>query len=449
MSLLNSTTEPPFIRRSWLDTPIEPALAVVAGVIVFFLTTHSFQFLFADTVVGGMAERASGRGNLAYLALYGAQGGIFALLMVMRVVSGAVTVRLGLAITFCLFVVGSAFWSIGSSSTLFYATVLSNQVIAAYLLAQYLTPKQFLRLFFFVAAIITVSSFVLLFIAPELVAQERYGGGWLGDYEYTGVMSSKNLGSYVFVAALLLAWHGRLIDVGWSWRLIVGVLALCSIALSSSATALLAAVFLIGLSTFIRLIRPQPFGLFFAVYLALLTIVVTVPFIDIGNLLGVIGRDATFTGRTELWALAFEAIADRPVLGHGYYGFFDTNPFSPVWNFWEHFLYFLTDTFHNSAIDTTVSLGFVGLAIMCAVCVFAGLIAFDKAVEAGVRILSLTILSVFVIGSSMELAIFHHNYIATIIVFYFAFVANKPREPGSRGLQGIGDDGDQAARKAG
>jgi exopolysaccharide production protein ExoQ len=47
-----------------------------------------------------------------------------------------------------------------------------------------------------------------------------------------------------------------------------------------------------------------------------------------------IGKDSTLTGRTELWAMVTEAIADRPWLGWGYAAFWETDA-SPSRSIWE------------------------------------------------------------------------------------------------------------------
>ena len=37
------------------------------------------------------------------------------------------------------------------------------------------------------------------------------------------------------------------------------------------------------------------------------------------DLLAVVGRDATFTGRTDIWRIVLDAIGQKPLLGFGYY----------------------------------------------------------------------------------------------------------------------------------
>lgn len=75
--------------------------------------------------------------------------------------------------------------------------------------------------------------------------------------------------------------------------------------------------------------------------------------------------DMTFTGRTEVWDLAFDKIAERPLLGYG---------FTAFWTL-ESTRYGTDDVTwaaeaahaHNSYIDTALNLGLPGLALTFAV----------------------------------------------------------------------------------
>ncbi len=49
---------------------------------------------------------------------------------------------------------------------------------------------------------------------------------------------------------------------------------------------------------------------------------------DTSDILQFVFNDATFTGRTQIWAFVWDHIKDRPILGHGYQGFWQI-PDSP------------------------------------------------------------------------------------------------------------------------
>ena len=65
--------------------------------------------------------------------------------------------------------------------------------------------------------------------------------------------------------------------------------------------------------------------LLFTAFLSLLIGVPTV-YLALDNfkrVTGVLGRDPTLTGRTEIWRFAIKSIASRPFLGYGYDVFWD------------------------------------------------------------------------------------------------------------------------------
>ena len=85
------------------------------------------------------------------------------------------------------------------------------------------------------------------------------------------------------------------------------------------------------------------------------------------------GKDVTLTGRTDLWAVAFQEIAERPVLGTGFQAFWvQGNPLAE-----ELWAMFGIDSrsgfhFHNTLLSNAVEIGIVGVALQ-AVVFFGGL----------------------------------------------------------------------------
>lgn len=77
------------------------------------------------------------------------------------------------------------------------------------------------------------------------------------------------------------------------------------------------------------------------------------------------GKDRSLTGRTQIWAAAERAISDRPIVGHGYQAFWWSRagalvkqrqlvrPDQPFY-------------FHNTFLEHTVSLGYLGLVAVIA-----------------------------------------------------------------------------------
>lgn len=83
-----------------------------------------------------------------------------------------------------------------------------------------------------------------------------------------------------------------------------------------------------------------------------------------GALLSLVGKDATLTGRTDLWAYASRLIEQNPLFGIGYQAFWVQNDPAPE-ALWDAF-HIPTRSgfhFHNQFYSTAVELGYFGVAV--------------------------------------------------------------------------------------
>lgn len=408
-------------------------LAVLSLVLVILLTTHSLGFLFAQVEMDGLVARATVRSSPVYGGLFAFTGGLVALLFVLTLLVDGVPRRLVLAGLVAALVLGSALWSVDVSRTVVNGTIFSFLVVAAYVVSVYLTPAQFLGVFYRTALVLTLASFVLLAVAPDLSRSLRFDAGWFGnDYEFRGVTGSKFRAGYLFVAVILILYlRPAGVRSRFTWPLWVA-LALGGIVLTNAATTVLALGFLAALAAWMKHVPAFRFPLAFAVAAVLLLVSVILPFIDFTglDLFALIGREGTLTGRDQIWGLAIESFRDRPWLGHGYYAFFGTGPFSPAWQFWDHFMYFLTDAFHSSVMDLAVGLGVIGVAVYCAVTLAAAAVVFNRSLDVPVRILLGLVVILGLINSMTNFVVFSHIDPATFLVFYIFFVAGRDyRQP--------------------
>jgi O-antigen ligase len=85
------------------------------------------------------------------------------------------------------------------------------------------------------------------------------------------------------------------------------------------------------------------------------------------NLLSVLGRDSTLTGRTEIWNLVL-GMTGNPLLGTGFESFWLGSRLQTMWSiYWWH-----PNEAHNGYIEIFLDLGWVGLAFL-AVLLLTGL----------------------------------------------------------------------------
>ena len=184
-------------------------------------------------------------------------------------------------------------------------------LIAAYLTVRF-GEKARMRVFSFVFAILGIGS--LLFVA----AYPDYGivhGQWRGVFDH-----KNTLGSIMAIAIFIELY---LLVLG-NWRPIwrFGLLSIYFILLilSQSVTSLLCAViYLVGTAVYSVGKHDKLAGLVVAITLGLPLLLLQLGlWYNADFLLSFLGKDATLTGRTDLWLPVLDLIKQRPLLGWGY-----------------------------------------------------------------------------------------------------------------------------------
>jgi len=147
-----------------------------------------------------------------------------------------------------------------------------------------------------------------------------------------------------------------------------------------------------------------------------------------------VGRDPTLTGRTLLWEWGFGAITERPVLGWGFFGYFNSEygalPSRYTYQFWEYDI----PHFHNSYVQTGVDLGLLGLLILLFVLSYttatAYLYASSATTQTGVRtgIALLMVMVTFLIASPTEVIFVTYNHFGTFGLFAMFFGLMRHRQ---------------------
>jgi exopolysaccharide production protein ExoQ len=209
-----------------------------------------------------------------------------------------------------------------------------------------------------------------------------------GSSAFVGVFASKNqLGfftSMMLLAAVALLIDGRQPLPARMLGLVALVLAMPLLVLTRSGTAILSSVLacmvLVANLIMSRLSRHERARLLGAGVVILLpvAIIAVIAGDDMKTLLlDAMGKDATLTGRTLLWAHAMELIPQHPLFGYGYQAFWRQDSVEAESLWYE----FHVDGrygfhFHSTYIETAVELGYIGAAALVATLlrVFGGLI---------------------------------------------------------------------------
>ncbi len=250
---------------------------------------------------------------------------------------------------------------------------------------------------------------------------------------WVGVTTHKNsLGQLVTLSLLLLLW-GFLRRKWTALDIPVFLMALWLLAgsrTSNSKTSML--VFLLGAMLLFALSRMRNakligLGVSIGVPLVFVTEVVLEVFFQ-SSIFNVVvsstGRDATLTGRTDLWAALIEMGMKHPLLGAGY-GSFWLGDFTNT--LWKQFVWHPLQA-HNGYIDIFIDVGVVGL-LLVAFQVFWGLRSSYREIKAGgdlgkLRLMLILMIVVYNISES--------SFIKPTSLLWFAFLVMSIHDPEGR-----------------
>jgi len=208
-------------------------------------------------------------------------------------------------------------------------------------------------------AILALLSFLAGAFIPSLGRMPNiFPGAWRGLWaEKNALGGNMTIAFVVFVAAAFLAPRRKILWGGFA------LLALLLVLLSTSKTSLVSLLLGVCAIGFVALARRGPimgvissFGAVVAIFavLAFMFFAADVAF-------AVLGKDATLTGRTNIWQGVLYEIHKRPLLGYGYGAVWDDRSgWGPV--YWiTKIAGFRAAHAHNSWLEQWLGLGLVGL----------------------------------------------------------------------------------------
>lgn len=248
----------------------------------------------------------------------------------------------------------SATWSALPTLTIRTAAALiATTVLSAYMAARY-TPREQLAMLGVALALAAVLSLVCALLFPQI--------GIDADGHWRGVFTHKNsLGRLMALAAILfyILARGARRSTRVAW-LGCGVVAVALLAFSQSSTAIIVFAGLLSGVGVVVWVRRRPRrrlapALVFVAICALVAFLagtlVVQPFLE------VLGKDDTLTGRTLVWAYAWDAVQSRPLLGFGYTAFWPGAVGQGIQaSLGPAFIHS-----HNGYLDLALQLGAVGL----------------------------------------------------------------------------------------
>lgn len=228
--------------------------------------------------------------------------------------------------------------------------------------------KEQMRLLMWVFGIAVVFSIVVAILLPHygvtgsmlmLAEDARHVGAWRGLYAH------KNIFGLVMVLSAMIFYLGSSDRQRWvAW---IGFsLSVALILLSTSKTSLVLLLTFIVLIPLYKALRWN-YSVAIPFFIAAILIgggAAAWFFDNAAVILGSLGKDITFTGRTDIWAAVVDKIWERPWLGYGYHVFWlgvtdgTIELWSPTVN-----KFIQPAHAHNGFLDLVLDLGFLGLSL--------------------------------------------------------------------------------------
>jgi O-antigen ligase len=253
----------------------------------------------------------------------------------------------------------SAMWSLAPTQSAYFGLQLLFTILAGLMLTTWTTRLHLVQMVFLALVGTQVISLIVEFAMPGL--RPGFPGG--------GAFTHKNILGNAMTLQLITS--GCLFLAGWRRLLTGGAFALAAALLvySDSASALLTALVIVGvLLPAGAIYRLSPRSALIGVAGALITGAVALfvlpqtDFNTVKFVLEALGKDATLTGRTDLWQFAEEAIRNYPWLGHGYRGYWESEETS------KYLLRYVLQQdlwfFHNNYLEVAVAFGLGGPVLL-------------------------------------------------------------------------------------
>jgi exopolysaccharide production protein ExoQ len=263
---------------------------------------------------------------------------------------------LSLGATLLLFVVVylfmSVIWSVDPQTSLRRSFVYLFFVLGVIGIANTLNGDEYLELLRRLIFLSAIASLVFLVISPASVL--------MSDGLLQGVFTHKNILGQVMAAGVLASFHGMRVGGGHRRSCAVMIIMFVGLAFAArSATSLMTILFFCAVEIFLALTRRNLIALIMLVSVAIPAFIVFVLSPDL--ILGFLGKDATLTGRTDLWEFVKICISQRPLLGWGFSAFW--LPTNPAANEISMNLGWSVPQAHNGLFELLLEVGGVGASL--------------------------------------------------------------------------------------
>jgi O-antigen ligase len=241
-----------------------------------------------------------------------------------------------------------------------------------------------MRWFSIAALVLLAVCYLGMMLAPGLsihlatdIQEPQLAGNWRGAFGHKNVAAS---------VMAMLVFLGIYIFRSGAWLSGAAIITLASLFLlyaagKSSLALTLLVLLLTSLTTVVRGYWLRAVMLLTPLVLLTLLGVGTVMSDDLAAIAKMLPLDTSFTGRTEIWTFALQSLRLRLATGYGFEAFWGTDAIRSVPEGMEWAEY--ASHSHNGYLDTALSMGLPGLALLIAVLVIVPLRNFHAADRGG------------------------------------------------------------------
>ena len=341
----------------------------------------------------------------------------------------------------CLFAVytaGSLGWGVSPLKNTFLGLLLISGMLlfTVYLLMQYST-QQLHTLLGVSFAIVAGASILMAVVLPQ------YGRDSTGNVgAWQGVFGQKNqLGTAMvlsMVCGLTMPVRNR------SWRIVLVSVSLIPLAFSQSRESWVAAaacLLMFGVTRFVFRFGSRDRLFMVAAAAILLVSIGLLVLLNERAFLALMGRNATFSGRTKIWLAVMQLIKQRPFLGYGLAGASGTTIWDSVTAVtgWQ----FGSGSTHSIYLDSLFRYGLVGSAILLSA-LFLGVRHILKLIASGnaaqIEFPMLLLLGMFICGIGGH-GFFEVPGIQLILFFLALFMLDRQANPRTYSITDYGHPG--------
>lgn len=290
-----------------------------------------------------------------------------AVLMVLAAVR-AHPAALFVVIAFSAYIMISPSWSVAPQISLQYGSTLVGVLCVAYLMSVDMNMRGVLILIARVTVTLSVIGLILYVLRADVAiyVDAANRSNLLGTSPFKGLFPHKIVAGYYAATGIVAILATSRRGLGR----VLGIICLLAVVmLSSSSTALVLLPFAVAIYLLTR--RALDRGMRTRAWIASLVVTATAGGFLMAwtwsDVLGLLSRDATLTGRTVLWDWGIRTWAERPIFGWGYGAYFETPEAAAVaWSIPE-FRSWDVPHFHETYIQAAVDFGLVGLVALVVV----------------------------------------------------------------------------------